>query len=542
MPTRAGQGFRFGQQPSVGLPRSVFDRSHGWKGTFLAGLLIPFFIDNILPGDTCRVKTNLFIRLATFVKPIMDNIYVDTFFFFVPYRLLWTNWKKFMGEQDNPGDSISFTVPQVTDAGQALSQVGTWLGDAFGFPCVTDVSAQYSVSAMPFRAYIRIWNEWFRDENLQGSLTMKVNDGPDTGADGGAMTYLSRGKRADYFTSCLPSPQKGTAVPILPTTGKATVNMNATALIASPANPLLLANAGTGAQLAAAKSLSGNAAGQLTWNDTVPGANPVAAFPSNLYADMGTLAATATINALRIAYQQQKFLERDNRGGTRYIELIYSHWRVRSSDARLQRPEYLGGGTSRINFAPVASTSSVPAQTVPQGNLAGVGTGAITGHGFARSFEEHGIVMGLLDVRLDINYAQGLERCWSYLTRFDFPWPEFMHLGEQAVLNKELYLRGDGNDPLTFGYQARYDECRYKPSRITGAFRSTYGTPIDYWHVAQKFTSLPALNPTFITEPQLPSRVKAVVGEIDFLCDAWVDYKHARIMPTYSVPGFSDHF
>lgn len=522
----------FSMVPRADIPRSSFDRSHGWKGTFNAGYLVPIYVDEALPGDTFNLRLSAFGRLATPLHPFMDNMYMDFFFFFVPLRLLWTNFKKFMGEQANPGDSTSYVVPQINSpvAGYANGS----LSDYMGIP--TKVAVVFQHSAFWHRAYNLIWNEWFRDQNLQNSVTVNMGDGPDASTD---YVLLQRGKRHDYFTSCLPWPQKGPAV-TLPLGTTAIVKTNATDLVTGAQNKMITRRADTGnfqpVNTGAAFDGSGgiSSSGASTAN-----AGPI--YPTNLYADL-TTATAATINQLRQSFQIQRMYERDARGGTRYTEIVQAHFNVTSPDARLQRPEYLGGGSVPLNVNPIAQTSNTPVSGTPQGNLAAMGTVSAHGVGFTQSFTEHGVLIGLAMVRADLNYQQGLNRMFSRSTRFDYYWPALSHLGEQGVLNKEIYLKGDANDPLVFGYQERGAEYRYKPSVITGQFRSNDATPLDTWHLAQNFSSLPVLNNAFIVENPPVARVIAVPSEPHILLDCFLKLKCARPMPTYSVPGLIDHF
>lgn len=501
----------FSRVPKVDIQRSVFNRDHGLKTTFDAGYLVPIFYDEALPGDTFTMDANGFGRLATPINPFMDNLYIETFFFAVPYRLIWNNWEKFCGEQDNPGDSTDYLVPQTSG-----TITNSTLYDYFGVP--TDVSLSFN--NLCGRAYNLIYNEWFRDQNLQDSVTVDKGDGPDTLTD---YTLLKRGKRHDYFTSALPWPQKGDAVS-LPLGTKAPV-----------------ANDGATGQALTAYSTANNDYYFLNTTSTNLEFNTADSTESRqLYADL-TNATAATINQLREAFQIQRLYEKDARGGTRYTEVIQSHFGVTSPDARLQRPEYLGGGKDRININPIAQTSSTDA-TTPQGNLSGYGTTGFTGHRFNKSFTEHSVVIGLACVFADLTYQQGLARHFSRQTRWDFYWPALAHLGEQAVLNKEIYAQGTTVDDDVFGYQERYAEYRYKPSQITGQMRSNFAQSLDTWHLAQDFGSLPALNASFIEENPPVDRVTAVASYPNLILDMYFKLKCARPMPTYGVPGLIDHF
>ena len=519
----------FSQVPQAEIQRSSFDRSHGFKTTFNAGYLVPIFVDEVLPGDTFNLHLNAFARLATPIKPFMDNLFFDTFFFFVPNRLVWSHWVNFNGEQTNPGDSTSFTIPQQVSpaGGYAVNS----LQDYMGLPTTGMLGGNTKThSALPLRAYNLIWNQWFRDENLQNSATVDVGDSGDNVAN---YVLLQRGKRHDYFSSCLPWPQKGTAV-ALPLSGNAPV--------------MGIGTTGSFATGNVAYDYSGTSmAGVPTNNSVFLQGNSVgasgAAHHTIAYADLSQVTA-ATINQLRQAFQIQRMYERDARGGTRYTEIVRSHFGVISPDARLQRPEYLGGGSTAINVNPIAQTMGTGATgtTTPQGNLAAMATLKASGHGFVKSFTEHGHIIGLAMVRADLTYQSGLNRLWSRSTRFDFYWPALSHIGEQAVLTQEIYCDGSATDANVFGYQERYAEYRYKPSLITGQFRSSAATPLDYWHLAQKFVAAPTLNSTFIVENPPISRVVAVPSEPQFLLDTYFQLKCARPMPVYGVPGLIDHF
>lgn len=526
---------QFTMVPKADIPRSSFDCQSTHKTTFDAGYLVPVYVDEMLPGDTFRLNMTAFARLATPLYPIMDNMHLDSFFFFVPNRLIWSNWQKFMGQQANPSDSISYVVPQqVSPAGGYA--IGS-LQDYMGLPTVGQVTGSNTVSHCAFwpRAYNLIYNEWFRDENLQNSVTVDTGDGPDTVTN---YTLLRRGKRKDYFTSALPWPQKGTAV-TLPLGSSAPIKYDYIAGAGTNADDkFVILNTGS-VGTSALFSSYGNTYGV----DTGPVLGPVT---HNLYADLSA-ATAATINQLRQSFQIQKLLERDARGGTRYTEIIRSHFGVISPDARLQRPEYIGGGSTNININPIAQTSGTNASgtTTPMGTLAAMGTALAHNHGFTYSATEHGVILGLVSVRADLTYQQGLQRMWSRSTRYDFYFPAFATLGEQAVLNKEIYVTGTSGDNDVFGYQERWAEYRYYPSRISSLFRSTAAGTIDAWHLAQKFTTTPTLNTTFIQDTPPVSRVVAVGASANgqqFIFDSFFNCKKARPMPMYSVPGLIDHF
>lgn len=556
----------------IDMSRSTFDRSHSVKTTFNVGDIIPFYVDEVLPGDTFNVKTSKVVRLQTLLTPMMDNIYLDTYFFFVPNRLTWQHWKEFNGENTQSAwlPSVEYSVPQLTAPAGGWN-VGT-IADYMGIP--TGVG-NLSVNALPFRAYALIMNEWFRDENLEDPLNVPLTDATVIGVNTG--TYVSdvakgglpykAAKYHDYFTSCLPAPQKGPDV-LLPI---ASSTVNSIPVITSkdshdPGGYALFgrwrrssdyySGSVMGLQNVQTSDVSNLHITGMGTNPEVPQAMTVnAGFyePTNLIADSSGLGITVgTINELRTAFQIQKAYERDARGGTRYIEILKSHFGVTSPDARQQRPEYLGGNRVPINVNQVIQQSETTA-TSPQGNVAGYSLTTDHNFDFTKSFTEHGFVIGVCVARYDHTYQQGLERFWSRSTRFDYYWPVFANLGEMAVKNKEIYAQGSSAvNPITgkayddevFGYQEAWADYRYKPSHVTGEMRSSYATSLDIWHLADDYATMPYLSDDWIREDKATvDRVLAVKSTVSnqLFADIYVQNRTTRPMPMYSVPGLIDH-
>lgn len=541
--SRSVEAARFSMVPRVDVPRSAFDVSHTHKTTFHSGYLIPVLVLEVLPADSIRCSMTAFCRLATPIVPVLDNLHLESFFFFVPNRLLWENWERFMGQQLNPSDTTEFLVPYINQAAADWSP-GT-LQDYFGIPGQMAAGTTIQINSLPFRAYNLIWNDWFRDEDLQTPVTVPLTDGP----DGDTWPVLRRGKRHDYFTSCRPWPQKPGAVGDTGSMGGSVAQFLPGGVYSFPGAGAPVSGIGIAAGLAptaGALAVSETGNRNESWSQKYYASNAAQVFikaqPVGNFPDVRVL-----INDIRTAEQIQMLMERNARGGTRYTELIRSHFGVISPDARLQRPEFLGGGRTMVTVNPVAQTSAtgVAGTTTVLGELAGVGSAVAQNHGFSQSFTEHGYIIGMVAVRADLSYQQGLHRMWSRRGRYDFYWPSLAHLGEQAVLSREIYCTGQGSvgagdlDYSVFGYQERWAEYRSLPSRVSGYFRSTSATPLDMWHFSQKFTARPTLNSSFVEDNPPVDRVLTVTGHYaqEFLMDALFDLRMVRAMPMFSVPG-----
>lgn len=543
----------------IDMSRSRFDRSSSYKTTFNVGQIIPFYVDEVLPGDTFSIDTSKVVRMQTLLTPVMDDIFLDTYYFFVPNRLTWNHWKQFMGENTESAwiPSVEYEIPQLT-APEGGWNIGT-IADYMGIP--TGVSG-LSVNALPFRAYALIMNEWFRDENLSDPLNIPVTDATVQGVNTGTfVTDVAKGglpytaaKYHDYFTSALPAPQKGpdVTIPIADAgtfqvvTRPENVSYKGSAtplrfgLVDSPDqvyegqyplyNRFLGVNQGLGA------NTSKGAAGS---QDNIPLLAPL-----NLWAEGSGVAQAATIRQLRLAFQIQKLYERDARGGTRYIEILKSHFGVTSPDARLQRPEYLGGNRIPININQVVQSSSTDASGTPQGNTAAYSLTSDNHSDFTKSFVEHGFLIGVMVARYRHTYQQGLERFWSRKDRFDYYFPVFANIGEQAIKNKEIYAQGTVKDDEVFGYQEAWADYRYRPNRVTGEMRSSAPQSLDVWHLGDDYESLPSLSDSWIREDsKTVNRVLAVSDNVSaqLFCDIYVRNLCTRPMPLYSIPGLIDH-
>ncbi|ALS03611.1 VP1 [Gokushovirus WZ-2015a] len=568
---------RFAQAPQVDIQRSTFDRSSGHKTTFNAGKLVPIYVDEVLPGDTFEMKTSAIIRGSTPIFPVMDNANLDIYFFFVPNRLVWEHWKEFNGEntRNKWEQTIEYSIPQMAPPLSNGTVVG-WekgtLADYMGIPTLVGPGAsqtnpEYSVNHLPFRAYCLIWNEWFRDQNLQDPVLIDTGDSRTNGShlvpednENTRKIYqaalqganlLPVNKYFDYFTGALPEPQKGPDVllplgqmaPVITSNKTNKISSNAAMIFSAPqtgatgSNHILYVQKGTGGASTSQGRL-------VAGNQDASGGDITQIVPQNLVADLGN-ATAATINELRLAFQLQKLYERDARGGTRYIEIIKSHFGVTSPDARLQRPEYLGGERIPINIDQVIQTSGTMEGTTPQGNTGAYSLTGNQGSYFKHSFVEHGYVLGLACVRTEHTYQQGLEKIWNRKNRFDFYWPALANIGEQAILNKEIFLQpSKQTNEEAFGYQEAWAEYRYKPSRVSSAFRSNVTGSLDAWHYADYYEALPKLSAEWIQETyKNVDRTLAVQSTLEdqYIADFWFKCKCTRPMPIYSIPGLIDH-
>ena len=556
---------RFASNPTnIDIPRSKFSRNASVKTSFNVGDVVPFYVDEVLPGDTFQVKTSKVVRLQTLITPMMDNLYLDTYYFFVPNRLVWSHWREFNGENTSSAwiPSVDYEVPQITAPSGGWS-VGT-IADYMGIP--TGVEG-LSVNALPIRAYARIMNEWFRDENLTDPLNIPVDDATVAGVNTGVyVTDVAKGglpfkaaKYHDYFTSCLPAPQKGPDVLIpvaesgnLPVyaTGDLVPGLTSTtgyglagyALGRSSDPRRTLSSLSSGKSSIISTASNAISAPESIASQSIP-ADSALFTPANLWAVQSGTASAASINQLRLAFQLQKLYEKDARGGTRYIEILKTHFGVTSPDARLQRPEYLGGNRLPISINQVIQQSSTDS-TSPMGNTAAFSLTSDVHGDFIKSFVEHGFVIGVMVARYDHTYQQGLERFWSRKTRFDYYWPVFANIGEQAVKNKEIFAQGTAEDDEVFGYQEAWADYRYKPSRVCGEMRSSAPHPLDAWHLADDYESLPALSDSWIREDKSNvDRVLAVTSSVSnqLFADLYIENTTTRPMPLYSIPGLIDH-
>ena len=564
---------RFAQAPQVDIQRSTFDRSSGHKTTFNAGKLVPIYVDEVLPGDTFEMKTSAIIRGSTPIFPVMDNANLDIYYFFVPNRLVWDHWKEFNGENTTSKweQTVEYSIPQMAPPLSTETvptegwEKGT-LADYMGIPTQVgpggaQANAQWTVNHLPFGAYCLIWNEWFRDQNLQDPVLIDKGDSQTNGRhlvpEGNSITFenqaalqganlLPVNKYFDYFTGALPEPQKGPEVllPLGNTAPVITLTEDIPSVTGDSPQMRFTSNGPINLQHSVAIQPLGNGKGTMIQTVANTDLSDGKLIPTNLYADLEN-ATAATINELRLAFQLQKLYERDARGGTRYIEIIKSHFGVTSPDARLQRPEYLGGERIPINIDQVIQTSGTMEGTTPQGNTGAYSLTGNQGSYFKHSFVEHGYVLGLACVRTEHTYQQGLEKIWNRKNRFDFYWPALANIGEQAILNKEIYLQALSTpNEEAFGYQEAWAEYRYKPSRVSSAFRSNVTGSLDAWHYADYYEELPKLSAEWVQETyKNVDRTLAVQSTLEdqYIADFWFKCKCTRPMPIYSIPGLIDH-
>lgn len=543
---------RFALNPTnLDIARSTFRRDHSVKLSFNVGDVIPFYVDEVLPGDTFQLKTSMVARLQTLLTPMMDNLYLDTYFYFVPNRIVWQHWRELMGENTQSAwiPTTEYSVPQVTapSGGWSIGSIADYMGIPTGV-------ANLSVNALPFRAYALIMNEWFRDENLSDPLNIPVDDATLAGSNGtnyitdvvkGGMPFKAA-KFHDYFTSALPAPQKGPDVTI-PVSGGANypVQTLSKEIPGSPTAPLRVKTFDEMPYnvIGINKSTAPQPGSVWATQNTTTG-NADFFIPTNLWAINDGSVSAATINQLRMAFQVQKLYEKDARGGTRYIEILKSHFGVTSPDARLQRPEYLGGNRIPVNINQVVQNSATQADGTPLGDTAAFSVTTDVHGDFIKSFVEHGFVIGIMVARYDHTYQQGLERFWSRRDRLDYYFPVFANIGEQPILNKEIYAQGTAQDNEVFGYQEAWADYRYKPSRVAGEMRSKAPASLDVWHLADEYTQLPKLSDAWIREDKTNvDRVLAVTSSVSnqMFADLYIQCKATRPMPVYSIPGLIDH-
>ncbi len=554
---------RFSINPQISIDRSKFNRDCSVKTSFNVGDLVVFYLDEVLPGDTFQVKTSLVARLQPLVTAPMDNLYLDTYYFFVPNRLVWDHWRELNGENTESAwiPQTEYQVPQIT-APKGGWNIGT-IADYFGIPTGVE---NISVSALPFRAYSLIVNEWFRDQNLKDPLDTPKGDATVQGVNtGNYITDCAKGglpfkaaKLHDYFTSCLPAPQRhtdvtidlGSNIPVYATTDRHSVPTNGVNLSYTTASDFAVGSGYannsfmSGVVLNPGSYTKGTQVAQGTvWDEdsnSTASANYIS--PDNLWAIAGETAGVS-INQLRTAFQLQKMYEKDARGGTRYQEMIKAHFGVSSPDARLQRPEYLGGERIPININQVIQMSGTTTES-PQGTVAGQSVTSDSHGDFIQSFTEHGLIIGLCVARYEHTYQQGLNRLWSKKSRTDFYLPVLANIGEQPVLNKEIYAQGTAADDEVFGYQEAWADYRYKPSIVTGEMRSNHNKSLDSWHFADNYASQPYLSSEWIDEDKAPvDRCLAVQSSVSnqIFADFFIQNETTRPMPVYSIPGLIDH-
>lgn len=537
----------FAVNPQVNIGRSTFKRYSDHKTTFDAGDLIPILVDEVLPGDTSSMDMSALVRMTTPIFPTMDNGAIDFYFFFAPTRILWDHWKELNGENRETAwtQKVEYSVPQLTAPANTGWTEGT-IADYMGIP--TKVK-NISVNALPFRAYGMIWNEFFRNQNTTAPTLVETGDANTAGSNDGTTDNkqaieggkpLKAEKYFDYFTGCLPAPQKGEPVR-LPMQGNAPVGMFHDSELTNSfdQNKKIYLN-GTGDGTPIAQLWPNNKGGTTTLLDGATSNKGNTNSGAYLGANLNEITA-ATINQLRQAFQIQKLLEKDARGGTRYREVLREHFGVISPDSRQQIPEYLGGYRMPININQVVQTSETT-QASPQGNVAAMSVTTMRQSMFTKSFTEHGYIIGLAVARYDQTYQQGLERMWSRKTRFDYYWPVLANIGEQAVLNKEIYIQGNSKDEEAFGYQEAWADYRYKPNRVSGKFRSNASGTLDSWHYAQNYNKLPTLTSDWMHAGNTElERTLAVQDEPNFIADFYFMCKTTRVMPVFSIPGLIDH-